>query len=128
MTISSASARSGALSVLTATPCTSRITSVASTSGRMIPACWPFASSRSVVWRIVIQQEDISSDSTPTASISAFDRPRLVTRYAFSERTQAVKACSGEAVSRSASASPHTVPTWLRKTAACRSTRVGKCR
>ena len=43
-------------------------------------------------------------------------------------RTQPLKACSGGKVSISASASPQTVPTWLRKTAACRSSRVGKCR
>ena len=55
-------------SVLTVTPCTRRITSVASTSGRMTPACCAFASSRSVVWRIAIQHDEISSDSMPTAS------------------------------------------------------------
>ena len=80
MMVMSISARSGVFSVLTVTPCTSRITSVASTSGRMAPACCAFASSRSVVCRIAIQQEEISSDSMPTASISACDRPRLVTR------------------------------------------------
>ena len=80
MTDRSMSDRSGAFSVLTVTPCTRRITSVASTSGRMTPASCAFASSRSVVWRIAIQQDEISSDSMPTASISACDRPRLVTR------------------------------------------------
>ncbi len=81
-----------------------------------------------MVWRIAIQHEEISSDSMPTASISACDRPRLVTRYPASERIQALNACPGGAVSSSASASPQTAPTWLRNTAACRSVRVGKCR
>ena len=77
---SSASARSGARSVLNATPCTSRITSVALTSERMTPACCPLLSSRSVVSRIATQHDEMSSDSIPTASISACESPRLVTR------------------------------------------------
>ena len=80
MTDSSRSVRPGSFSELTATPWTSRITSMAVTSSRMTPARCAFASSRSVVSRMAIQHDVISSDSTPTASISARDKPRLVTR------------------------------------------------